>query len=141
MQAHCPGALALILFVVTALSGCEPADLPAAYNAVRVTPTWVQNGTKRRLNLATPEARARVAYKDPVQGVKNAEGACVFSWLGELRTDPTLTALVGEWDTNTCAGLLYYFRSNPSDPPQKPVREDTVFVIPPAVRTPQPQND
>jgi hypothetical protein len=132
MQAQCYRAFALTLTVVTAArSGCEPADLPAAYNVVRATPQWVQDGTKRRLNLSTPEARARVAYKAPVQGVKNAEGTCVFSRLGEMRADPTLTALVGEWDTNTCAGLLYYFRANPSDPPQKPTREDTVVVIPP----------
>ena len=117
--------------VNSAISGCEPADLPAAYNVVRATPQWVQDGTKRRINLATPEARARVAYKDPVQGAKNTEGTCVFSRLGVMRSDPSLTALVGEWDTNTCAGLLYYFRANPSDPPQKPMREDTVVVIPP----------
>ena len=132
MQAPCYGAFARILLVVAAaLIGCEPTDLPSAYNGVRATPQWVQDGTKRRLNLSTPEARARVAYKDPVQGEKNAEGTCVFSRLGEMRADATLTALVGEWDTNTCAGLLYYFRANPSDPPQKPLREDTVFGTPP----------
>jgi hypothetical protein len=119
------GGLAALMLAVA----CDTAQAPPAQSP---QPTFITEGTKVRLNLLTPQARARVALKDPIQGVKNARGGCEFRPdAGTMRKSP-LSAVVGEYDTETCAGLLYYFPPNPRPHP-RPTWEDTTVLVAPGV--------
>ena len=122
------------LAMIVALAACGDSTTRAApLEAGRKlgTPARIREGTKIRLNLATPEARAQVVYKDPVQGVKDANGKCQFPDIGQNsgKMRIGLMATVGEWDTETCAGLLYYFKPS-TRPHPKPSQSDTALPPP-----------
>lgn len=127
MQPYRARSLAALVLLVAAAacSDTSTKDSPVGAEKRQRPPTYVIQEGKVRLNLQTPEARARVVYRDPVQGVKDANGKCTFPNLGRIRPGKDLSALVGEWDTETCAGLLYYFRAQPTDRHPKPAYEDT----------------
>jgi hypothetical protein len=133
MQPYDPRRVA-ILSIALGIAACDSSQTATASVQAPQTPrgAFLQYGNIKRLNLTTPEAQASVIYKDPVQGMKDATGACRFPYLGKMRIG--LMAAVGEWNIETCAGLLYYFR-NTMGPAQKPSQEDTAFPSPePATR-------
>ena len=117
--------------VVVAIVACN-RDNPTALSRRPLAgqPVYLTDGNTKRLRLRTPEAQASMLYKDPIQGVMDATGQCRFHDLGKMRIG--LMAAVGEWNTETCAGLLFYFR-NQTTRPQK-LRDETTFVAPPRSR-------
>ena len=128
------------LTLVVVLVACDSSskDVPSAAPVRRGQPAFLTEGTTRRLNLPTPEARASVLYKDPVQGVKDASGKCRFPDIGQNsgKMRIGLGATVGEWDTETCAGLLYYFKPS-TRPHPKPSKEETSYVTPADTTSPR----
>src|SRR5512134_899894 len=112
--------LVAALAIVGVVVACDSTNQSTASIAPpnRVAPTYLHEGTKVRLNLLTRQARARVAFKDPIQGVKNARGECEFRPNPATMRKSPLSAVVGEYDTETCAGLMYYFPPNPTPHPK-----------------------
>ena len=121
--------LVTALAVVGVVVACGSTDqsTPGVAPQQRVPPTYLHEGTKVRLNLLTPQARARVAFKDRIQGTKNTQGQCEFRPNPATMRKSPLSAVVGEYDTETCAGLLYYFSPNPTPHP-KPTSVETTFI-------------
>jgi hypothetical protein len=122
-----------MLVVLVACGDSSTKDSPVEAARKLGVPARIREGTKIRLNLATPEARAQVLYKDPVQGVRGANGKCQFPDVGQNsgKMRVGLMATVGEWDTETCAALLYYFKPS-TRPHPKPSQEDTAVPPPTA---------
>ena len=119
---------AITIAVLGSAGACDSSQQAPSGVESRLRPrgAYLQSGNVKRLNLPTPEAQASVTYKDPVQGVLGADGRCRFPNLGRMRVG--LMATVGEWNTETCAGLLYYFRNNPNARPQAPSKAETTIV-------------
>jgi hypothetical protein len=68
------GLIALALIALAACSGDGTQNAaPFAPTGRVFRPVYVVNGTTKRLNLTT-EDQAKVAFKDPIQGVKDAPG-------------------------------------------------------------------
>src|SRR5688500_8891466 len=120
--------LALAIVALAACGDSTDQTTPGVAPSQESPPAYITEGAKVRLNLLTAEARNRVSFKDPIQGVKNALGEC------EFRPDPATmrkspyTGLVGEYDTETCAGLMYYFPPNDAPHP-KPSKEDRTVLV------------
>jgi hypothetical protein len=89
---------------------------------------YVVAGTTKRLNL-TAEDQARVAFKDPIQGATDAKGQCRFS-IDPNNMHPNHGTLVGEWNVETCAGLVYSF--GPASRPPKGKKHEHVTISKPS---------
>ena len=122
------------LLAILASAGCDSSSkLPLTASPPAGYQPFIRTGTTIRLNLPTPEAKASVLYKDPVQGEKWADSKCHFPDIGQNdgRMRIGLAATVGEWDTETCKGLLYYFRPGMGRPQSRAKAETTVVASPP----------
>jgi hypothetical protein len=130
-------ALAVVMLAAS-LVACsdEEKKAPLAPPVSPFGPMYIVTGTTKRLNLV-PEDEEKVAFKDPIQGTKDAKGECQF------KIDPSTMrqnhpTVVGEWNVDTCAGFVYAFRPVPARRPPKGIkRADTITV---AYPPPEPQS-
>jgi hypothetical protein len=129
---------AIIVTALLAILACAACDSSSSKLPLTASPPagyqpFIRTGTTIRLNLPTPEAKASVLYKDPVQGEKWADGKVHFPDIGQndVRMRIGLAASVAEWDTETCKGLLYYFRPGVGRPQSRAKAETTVVASPP----------
>ena len=82
MRSRYSAALTLAIVALAACGDSTDQTTPGVAPQPSSPPAYITEGAKVRLNLLTPQARSRVAFKDPIQGVKNALGEC------EFRPDP-----------------------------------------------------
>ena len=117
------GALALIAAACS--DGNQKAPVAPSGRVFR--PTYVVVGSTKRLNL-TDEDQQKVTFKDPIQGAKDATGQCRFN-IDPNTMHPLQPTVVGEWNVETCAGLVYSFRPTPAPrPPKGTKHEDSTRI-------------
>jgi hypothetical protein len=85
-------------------------------------PAYVITGLTKRLNL-TAEDSAKVAYKDPIQGTKDGRGECRFE-IDPNTMHPLHPTVVGDWNLETCSGLVYSFRLSPAKRPPRGIKHE-----------------
>jgi hypothetical protein len=125
------GLAALALTAVAAACSDGNQKTPFTPSTRTLRPTYIMNGSTKRLNL-TDEDQQKVAFKDPIRGSKDAAGQCRFN-LDPNTMHPMHPTIVGEWNVETCAGLVYSFRPGAArQPPNGAKHVDTTTITLPA---------